>query len=147
MTNDEESRQRGDITASWPLGAQQSLTVAGGSEQGRDYSSPASQFADSFSFADASFSDPRAMNLSITAVTDRGNYTTSAYESPTSAAWSDSGFDASIHSDGPVIVFADVGLRSSTGFYDAQAYPYDLPRVGAMLDQTRADAGVCGEWE
>ena len=142
LTNDEESRQRGDVIASWPLGAQQSLTVAGGSEQGREYSSPGEEFAGSFSFADAQFSDPRALNLSLTAVTDRGDYTTSAYQYPTSAAWSDSGFDASVHSAGPIIAFADVGLRSSTGFYDPQALPYDLPRVGAMLDQTRADAGI-----
>ena len=115
LTNDEESRQRGDVSASWPLGAQQSLTVAGGSEQGREYSSPDSPFAGSFSFADATFSDPRALNLSVTAVTDRGDYTTSADEYPTSAAWSDSGFDASIHSGGPVIVFADVGLAFVDG--------------------------------
>ncbi len=142
LTNDEESRQRGDAIASWPLGAQQTLTVAGGTEQGREYASPNSAFSGSYSFADAQLLDPRALNLSVTAITDRGDYTTSAYQLPTSVAWSDSGFDASIHSGGPLIAFAGVGLRSSTGFYDAQALSYELPRLGAMLEQTRADAGI-----
>ncbi len=147
FSNDQESRQRGDLFATWPLGAQESLTVAGGSEQGREYESPGSAFAGSFSFADAAFSDPQALNLTLTGVMDRGDYETSsdpfsAYQLPASAAWSDAGFDAAIHSSGPVVGFVEVGLRSSTGFYDPQALPYGLPRVGAMLDQTRADAGL-----
>ena len=148
--NDQESRQRGDLFASWPLAAQESLTVAGGSEQGREYESPGSTFAGSFSFANAAFSDPQALNLTVTAAMDRGGYETSgnppnAYQLPVnipdSVGWSDSGFDAAIHSSGPVVGFLEVGLRSSTGFY-AQASPYIVPRVGAMLDQTRADAGL-----
>lgn len=147
FSNDEESRQRGDLFASWPLGAQESLTVTGGSEQGREYESPDSAFAGSFSFAGAAFSDPQALNLTVSATMDRGDYETSssplsAYESPAGVAWSDSGFDAAIHSSGPVIGFVEVGLRSSTGFYDAQGVTYVVPRVGAMLDQTRAAAGL-----
>ncbi len=140
FSNDEESRQRGDLTASWPLGADQSFTVSGGSEQGRNYESPASSFAGSFSFADAGFSDPRALNLSLSAVMDRGSYVASSYQWPTSTGWSDSGFDASIHTNGPVVAFADAATRSSSGFYDAQSF--GLERVGATLDQTRIDAGL-----
>jgi hypothetical protein len=143
FSNNEESRQRGDAFASLPLGADQSLTLSAGSEQSRDYESPDSPFAGSFSFADATFDDPRALNLSVAAVTDRGSYATDEDYSPVSVGWSDSGFAASVHSSGAVEGFADVGLRSSTGFYDEQPLPYGPPpRLGAMLDQTRADAGV-----
>ncbi|MGA8575329.1 MAG: carboxypeptidase-like regulatory domain-containing protein [Candidatus Cybelea sp.] len=140
FSNNEESRQRGDLFATVPLGAEQSFSVAGGSEQGRDYGSRASDFAGSFSFADAGFSDPRALNLSLSAVMDRGNYVASAYQWPTSTGWSDTGFDAGIHTSGPVVVFADAAVRSSTGFYNAQSL--GLPRVGASLDQMRFDAGL-----
>jgi TonB-dependent Receptor Plug Domain len=155
FSNDEESLQRSDAFASWPLVAEQSLTVAGGSEQGREYATPSSSFAGSFSFADAAFDDPRALNLSVTAVADRGDYTmnqygvneygTNEYSFPVSAAWSDSSFAAGIHSTGAVVGFADLGVRSSTGYYDAQAVPGDLPRIGASLDQTRADAGLAAD--
>jgi hypothetical protein len=140
FSNNEESRQRGDLFATVPLGAEQSFSIAGGSEQGRDYESPASAFAGSFSFADANFSAPRALNLSLSAVMDRGNYVASTYQWPTSTGWSDTGFDAGIHTSGPIVAFADAAVRSSTGFYDAQSL--SLARVGASLDQTRADAGL-----
>jgi hypothetical protein len=141
FSNDEESVQRGDLSASFPLGADQSFTIAGGTEQGRDYESPDSTFAGSFSFGDATFSVPRALNLAISAVVDRGNYVASAYQVPTSVGWSDSGFGAGIHSDGPVVGFANVAIRSSTGFYDEAVYE-GLTRLGAALDQTQANAGV-----
>ncbi len=142
FSNDQESRQRGDVSANWPLPAEESLAIAAGSEEGREYESPASPFAGSFSFADADFTDPRALNLSISAVTDRGDYALGENGYPVSAAWSDSGFAASVHSNGSVVAFADAGVRSSTGFYDAQALQYPLPRVAASLEQTRADAGL-----
>jgi hypothetical protein len=142
FSNDEESRQRGDAFAIWPLGADESVSVAGGSEQGREYQSPDNSFAGSFSFADAAFSVPRALNLSLSGVIDRGNYDWSSGAYPFSAAWSDAGFNAGIHSNGPVVGFADVGVRSSTGFDDSQVLAYGPPQVGATLDQTRADAGV-----
>ncbi len=140
FSDDRESRQRGDLIASWPLGAEQSFTLAGGSEQGRDYGSAASSFAGSFSFADAGFSDPRALNLALSAVMDRGNYAARTYQWPTSTGWSDADFDAGVHSNGPVVAFADAAIRTSSGFYDAQSF--GLERVGAMLDQTRVDAGL-----
>ena len=151
FSNNEESRQRADLFSTLPLGADQSLTITAGSEQGRDYESPASAFAGSFSFADATFDDPRALNLSLSATMDRGDYTFNQYYVPEyyapeyfpiSAAWSDAAFDANVHTTGPVAAFADVGVRSSTGFYDEQAVPYAPPRLGATLEQTRADAGL-----
>jgi hypothetical protein len=142
FSNDEESRQRGDFTASWPLGADESFSVAGGSEQGREYDSPANAFAGSFSFTDAAFTVPRALNLTLSAVTDRGNYTWISGEYPVSAIWSDTGFSAGVHSNGAVAEFADVSVRSSSGFDDLQELPSYLPRLGATLDQTHADAGV-----
>ncbi len=119
LSNDEESRQRGDATASWPLGAQQSLTVAGGAEQGREYSLPASAFAGSFSFADAQLRDPRALNLSVTAVTDRGDYTASDGELPIVGGLVRFRLRTRASTPAaPSLPFADAGVRSSTGFYD-----------------------------
>jgi len=142
FTNNEESRQRTDLFADVPLPADQSFGVTAGSEQGRDYESPTAAFAGSFSFATATFSDPRVVNLQVSATADRGNYAMSEDEYPISTVWSDSGFSAGIHTTGPIVGFADVATRSSTGLYDAQALPGALPRVGAMLEQTRIDAGL-----
>lgn len=142
FSNDEESRQRADAFATLPLGADQSFTVTGGSEQGRDYESPENAFAGSFSFADAVFSVPRALNLSLSGVIDRGNYVWTQGEYPIATVWSDTQFDAGVHSNGPVVAFADVGVRSSSGFDDVQVPSYELPQLGATLEQTHADAGV-----
>jgi len=142
FSNNEESRQRGDATANLPLTADESLVVAGGSEEGREYGSPDSTFAQSFSFADAAWSVPRALNLTVSGVVDRGDYAYTQDEYPISTQWSDSGLSAGIHSDGPIVAFADAGIRSSTGIYDAQALPGTFPRLAASLQQTRADAGV-----
>jgi hypothetical protein len=139
FSNNQESRQRTDLFASLPLPADQSLNVVAGTEQGRVYQFPGSSLAGSFSFSNATFNDPRALNLYISAAADRGDYTMTEY--PISSAWSDSNFAAGIHTTGAVSGFADVAVRSSTGFYDPQALPVSLPRVGAMLSQTRADLG------
>ena len=141
FSNDEESRQRGDVFATWPLGGGESLGFSGGSEQGRQYESPGSQFAGSFSFANASFSDARLENVTVSAETDRGNYALQAGEYPISSGWSDSSFAAGVRSNGTFFGFADVGLRTTSGFYDAQALLYGPPRLGVTLTQTRADAG------
>ncbi len=139
--NDQQLSQRADVSASWQLPADQSIDVAGGSEQGREYASAATLLASSFSFADAAFTDPRALNLTLSSVVDRGSYLSSGEEYPTSTAWSDSGFGASIHSNGSVAGFADLAVRSSTGLYDAQALE-GVPSLAATLVQTRADVGV-----
>lgn len=141
FSNDQESRQRADVFGNLPLGGEQSLSFAGGSEQGRDYQSTATAFDSAFSFANATFDAPRALNLTISALADRGAYDWNAGIWPVSTVWSDSGFSAGIHTNGPVVGFADVAVRSSTGLYDAQALPYGPPRLGATLAQTRADAG------
>jgi len=142
FSNNEESSQRGDVFARVPLPAEESFTVAGGTEQSRVYSPAENDFAGSFSFANATFDMPRALNLSLSALTDRGNYYWTAGEYPIPTGWSDSGFSASIRSNGDVFGFADAAIRSSTGYDDLQAVSYGLPRVGAMLAQTRADAGI-----
>lgn len=140
-TNDQELAQRADLSAMWQLPADQSLAVAGGSEQGQEYSGPTTLLASSFSFADAAFTDPRALNLTLNGVVDRGGYAANGEGYPTSTAWSDSGFSAGIHSSGSVGGFADLAVRSSTGLYDAQALE-GVPSLAATLVQTRADVGV-----
>jgi hypothetical protein len=145
FTNDEESRQRTDLSANFSPGAEQSLAFSAGSEQGRTFTSGTSQFAGSFSFADATYADPQLANLYVSAVLDRGSYTLGTGQNTSSAVWSDSGLNIGVRSLGAVSAFADLGVRASTGFYDQQApyYYYNpLPRVGAGLTQTRADAGV-----
>jgi hypothetical protein len=141
FTNNAESRQRSDLFANLPLPADQSFGVTLGTEQGYDYQNPAASFAGSFSFGNATFTDPRALNLQVSAIADRGNYSMAEGEYPISAVWADSGFSAGIHTTGPVEAFADVTTRTSAGLYDAQALPGALPRVGAMLAQTRIGAG------
>jgi hypothetical protein len=146
-SNDEESSQRADLSATWQLAADQSIDFAGGSEQGREYSSAASLLAGSFSFANAAFSDPRALNLAVTGIVDRGNYNAndSSYPGsdgyPAGTVWADSGFGASIHSNGAAQGFADLDVRSSSGLYESEALPLG-ESLGAGLVQTRADVGV-----
>jgi hypothetical protein len=141
FTNNDESRQRADLFGTLPLPADQSLNLVAGTEQGRVYQVPGSSFAGSYSFTNATFNDPRALNLYLSATADRGDYAMSEGEYPISTAWSDSNFAAGIHTTGSVFVFADVAVRASSGSYDAQALPVRLPRVGAMLSETRADVG------
>jgi len=141
FSNDEESRQRADLSASFSPSAGQSLAIAAGSEQGRTFTSGTSQYAGSFSFADATFADPQLANLYVSAVLDRGNYAVGTGVNASTAAWSDSGFNIGVRSAGAVSAFADLGIRSSTGFYSQPGLYYPL-YVGADLTQTRADAGV-----
>ncbi len=141
-TNNEESRRRTDLFANVPLPADQSFGITLGTEQGRDYQSADSGFAGSFSFGSVTFSDPRTLNLQVSAIADRGDYAMAEDEYPVSAVWSDSGFSAGIHTTGPVAGFAEVATRTSSGLYDPEALPGALPRVGATFAQTRADAGV-----
>ena len=63
FSNGQESRQRTDLFGTWGLGGDQTLAFAGGTEQGRTYESPVSASATSFSFANATFAAPRALNL------------------------------------------------------------------------------------
>lgn len=142
FSNNQESRQRADLFARMALPADESFTVAAGSEQSRVYGSPENAFAGSFSFANATFDVPRALNLALSTVIDRGEYYWTAGEYPIPTGWSDSDFSAGIRSNGPVFGFADAAVRSSTGYDDLQAVPYGLPRVGAMLVQSHGDAGI-----
>ncbi|MBV8198413.1 MAG: carboxypeptidase regulatory-like domain-containing protein [Candidatus Eremiobacteraeota bacterium] len=142
LSDNQESRQRADLFASWPLAGEQSLSAAAGTEQGRLYSGQAPPFSGDYSFADATFSAPRFANFSLTALTDRGAYAEEFGDYPVSTVWSDSGIVAGVHSNGPISGFAHLAFRNSTGIYDAQALPFGLPRIAAVLTQTHADAGV-----
>lgn len=141
-SNDEESRQSGDGFATLPVGGTSTLSIAGGSQQGREYGNPGSLLASSFTYGDATFSAGGPLNLTLSALADRGSYALTFGEYPIETAWSDTSFTAGIRSNGSVAGFADLSARSSSGFYDAQALPYGPPRIGATLAQTRADAGV-----
>ena len=119
-----------------------SLELNGGTEQGREYSSPSSSLADTFTFGDATFVDRRLANLQVTTSIDRGAYVASFYSTPYDTVWSDAALAAGIHSSGPIQLFADAGTRLSTGYYDASTT--SLPPIGAASRQSRADAGLTG---
>lgn len=141
FSNDDESRQRGDVSATVPLGGDRALSIAAGSEQGRSFS-PASPFGGSYSFADATYTDARLANLYLTATTDRGNdaFTVSQYAAQT--VWSDAAVAAGVRSNGTVAVFADIGARTSSGTYASYEYDYGLPAIGANFQELRSDAGL-----
>jgi len=142
-SNFQESRQRADGTLAVPVaGDGVSLQLAGGTEQGRDYSNPRSWLADTFTFGDATFGDRRLANLEVTTSIDRGAYVATYGTTPYDTVWSDAGLNAGIHSNGPLQLFADAGTRFSTGYYDTPTLR--LPTIGAASRQSRADAGITG---
>jgi hypothetical protein len=146
-SNAAESRQRADGTLAVPLaGEGVSLQLAGGTEQGRQYSSLFPSLADALAFANATLDDRHLANLQLEASIDRGGYGSTVGALAYDSIWSDASADAGVHSNGPVRLFADVGTRFSTGSFDA---PSGGPaRIGATLEQTRADAGFStgGPW-
>jgi hypothetical protein len=142
-SNFQESRQRADGTLEVPVaGDGVSLELNGGTEQGREYSSPSSWLADTFTFGDATFADRRLANLQVTTSIDRGAYVASFGSTPYDTVWSDAALAAGIHSNGPIQLFADAGTRLSTGYYNAATT--SLPPIGAASRQSRADAGLTG---
>jgi hypothetical protein len=146
FTNSAESRQRTDATLAVPMaGDGVSLQINGGAEQGREYSSPGSWLADEFTFADSTFADNRLANLQVTTAIDRGGYVATFGSTPYDTVWSDNSFDASVHSNGPLQLFADAGTRYSTGYYDT---PAAYVPIAASLRASRADAGFTssGSW-
>ena len=141
FSNDQESRQRGDGFAMLPLGGGASLSLIGGSEQGREYDNPDSALAGNFSFGDATFEDPGPLDVSVSALVDRGGYAQSYGDYGLASIWSDSSFTAGVRSNGNVAGFADLSQRSSSGSLDPRGLAYVSP-IGATLSQTRFDAGI-----
>jgi hypothetical protein len=142
FSNDTESRQRGDVSATWSPGGDQTLAFTGGSEQGRTFGTPLSNYAGSYSFVNATYANPQLENLYASAAVDRGNYTFGSAAYSAAAIWSDSNVLIGAHTSGAVSAFADLGLRLSTGLYDQQAGWSLLPSIGATLSQSRLDAGI-----
>ena len=141
FSNDDESRQRGDVSANFSPGADQTIAIAAGSEQGRSFSADA-PFAGSYAFADATYNDARLANLYLNATTDRGNdlFSVSPYDART--VWSDAGVAAGVHSNATISTFADIGVRASSGDYASSEYGYALPTTGAYFRQVHSDAGI-----
>jgi hypothetical protein len=138
-SNSAESRQRADAVLTVPIDSAQTLTLSGLTSQGRDYSSPTSSLADSFSAFDATFEDRQNVDVVASFFADRSTYDALYGALPVDTAWSDSGFSAGVRSQGKVHAFADLATRFSTGFYDAQSAGF--PRIANTLTQTHADAG------
>ncbi|MGA8534869.1 MAG: carboxypeptidase-like regulatory domain-containing protein [Candidatus Tumulicola sp.] len=141
FSNDSESRQRSDAELTFPLSTTQTLSFNGGTSQDRDYANSASTLNGSYSFANATFDDAQASSdVHASFVADRGGYTAAEGNLPVTDIWSDSNFTAGVSTRGPVVAFADVSNRLSTGIYDASAY--DAPPIGGTITQNRLDLGV-----
>lgn len=141
FSNDDESRQRGDLSANFSPGPEQTIALAAGSEQGRSFSATA-PFAGSYSFTDATYTNVRLANLYVNATTDRGNDLFAASEYGAQTVWSDAAVAAGVRSNATVSAFADIGARASSGEYATSEYGYALPAIGANFRQLHADAGV-----
>jgi hypothetical protein len=141
FSNDDESRQRGDVSANFSPGTGQTIALAAGSEQGRSFS-PIAPFAGSYSFTDATYSNARLANLYVSATTDRGNDLFAVSEYGAQTVWSDAGVEAGVHSDAPISAFADIGVRASSGTYATAEGGYVLPAIGASFRQLHSDAGI-----
>jgi hypothetical protein len=138
-SNSVESRQRADAVLTVPIDSAQSLTLSGLTSQGRDYGSPTSSLADSFSAFDATFEDRQNVDVIASFFADRSSYDALYGALPVDTAWSDSGFSVGVRSQGAIHAFADLATRFSTGYYDAQSAGF--PRIANNLTQTHVDAG------
>jgi hypothetical protein len=140
-SNGQESRQRADASLLFPLSTAQSIELNAGSAQGREYADPYASLAGSFSFAHAAFDDVQpSADVRAALSYDRGNYAAVYDGLPSSDLWSDADFSAGVETHGAVRTFADVGMRSSSGLYDAPSP--GTPPIAGLLVQNRADAGV-----
>jgi hypothetical protein len=140
-SNDSESRQRSDVAFTFPVSTAQTFFLSGGTSQDHTFGSAGSVLNESFSFANAAFDDAQpTVDVHASFVADRGGYTAAEGGLPVSDVWSDSNVTAGVRTRGPVVAFADVSDRLSTGIYDALAY--ETPRIGGTLTQDRFDAGV-----
>ena len=141
FSNDDESRQRGDVSANFSPGTDQTIAFAAGSEQGRTFSL-SNPFAGSYSFTDATYSNARLANLYVNATTDRGNDLFAVSEYGAQTVWSDAGVAAGVHTNTPISTFADIGVRTSSGTYASSQYGYALPTIGGNFSQLHSDAGI-----
>lgn len=99
----------------------------------------------SYAAVHASYERTRTSTLRVDAYGDRGTYEADL-GLPVRAAWSDTGGSVSIRSNATVAPFATLGVRASTGFYDAERF--GIARFGATLGQTQMMGGVhaSGSW-
>ena len=119
FTNNEESRQRTDLFGGCPSGGPVVRDSAGSGTRAGTFTSLGRAFAGSFSFGDATFADPHSRTCRL-AVLDRGDYAQGTDQSISiSAVWSDSGYFGGISHSRSGLGVCRLGVRASTGFYDA----------------------------
>jgi len=87
----------------------------------------------------AQFQRIRDTAIQASLVADRAGYDTSSAGMPLTALWSDVAADLKVTSRQPVQVFADAGLRRSTGHYAADAFGL---RIAGTVGQTHLDVGA-----
>jgi len=100
----------------------------------------------SYAAAHGSYERTRAFTLRVDGYGDRGTYEAASQGVPVRTAWSDTGASVTVRSNATVAPFATFGVRSSTGYYDAEGF--GIARFGATLGQTQVSAGVhtSGSW-
>jgi len=87
----------------------------------------------------AQYQRVRDTALQATFAADRAGYNTSFASAPLSSTWSDLVGDLTVSSQSRVQVFGDLGVRHSTGLYDADAFRL---RIAGSVAQTHFDAGA-----
>jgi hypothetical protein len=100
----------------------------------------------SYAAAHASYERTRAFTLRVDAYGDRGTYEAASQGLPLRTEWSDAGAAVTVRSNAAVAPFATFGVRSSTGYYDAERF--GIARFGASLGQAQMSGGVraSGSW-
>jgi hypothetical protein len=132
-------RQRFDGRFQAQLAATQTLGFDVATSQYREAGATGDSIDGAYSFGRASYTDATPeYDAAVDLIADRGIYSTSGTATPYDAAWADSGFSAGVRTHGSVFVFADAGVRLSSGSYDASGDLYDA--TGSFA-QRRIDYG------
>jgi hypothetical protein len=138
-SNGIDLRKRIDADWTIPASSDSLLTLAASIAQGRVAPSGGSYLESSFGALRARYDRVRENDVHVQVLADRGTYDLQAGREST-ALWSDVAAEIGIAPATPVGFFADLGLRSSSGLYDAREYT--IPLEYAAIEQQHADAGL-----
>lgn len=132
----DDTRERGDASETFSLGDGSLNISALGARSASEET--ARTLETSFAAAQATYTDNRTP-LQASFSTDRGTYGIGSQYVPGSAAWSDVTADAHYNANDSPGVFADLGFRHSSGYYDVSSNAF--PNVAANETLFNGDAG------
>jgi hypothetical protein len=143
--NQVERRERADGSLLLPL-LDGTVGLQATASEGRTTPYETNEIYASYAAVHASYERTRTFTLRVDAYGDRGTYEAASQGLPLRTDWSDTGAAVTVRSNATVAPFATFGVRSSTGFYDAEQF--GIARFGATLGQAQATAGVhaSGSW-